>query len=215
MQLPRAVIFDWDNTLVDSWPAIADAINHTRRAMGHEEWTHEKIRTTCTRAARDIFPDWFGDEWEKAYDIYYRGFDEIRRQRDIRVLAGSADLLQWLKQKTIPAFVVSNKRGDYLRIEAERLKWNDYFVSIVGAQDAARDKPAREHVDHALQNSGVVAGAEVWFIGDSETDVLCARSSGCTPVLIGHDDEAERLKVDLRFRDCQNLLEELLRLDSP
>ena len=26
---PKAIIFDWDNTLVNSWPVIADALNYT------------------------------------------------------------------------------------------------------------------------------------------------------------------------------------------
>ena len=209
MPLPSAVIFDWDNTLVDSWPAIAEAINHTRKAFDLDQWTVAEVSACCTRAARDSFPEWFGDQWEKAYDIYYRGFDEIRKKRDIVTLAGANDLLQWLKEQSIPAFVVSNKRGDYLRIEVERLKWQGYFVSVVGAQDSPRDKPARDHVDHALKTSGMVSDASMWFVGDSETDVLCARNSGCTPVFIGPEAEAERLGVSLCFADCQNLLKML------
>lgn len=212
MKLPRAVIFDWDNTLVDSWPAIAAAINHTRAAMGVETWPIEKIRTVCTRAARDIFPQWFGDDWKRAYDIYYRGFDEIRRSRDITTLPGARDLLDWLKGQSIPSFVVSNKRGDYLRLEVERLKWEGYFVAVAGAQDAPSDKPSREHVDFALASSGVVAGADVWFIGDSETDVLCAQNAGCTPVFIGSDEEGQRLRAARSFSDCQSLLNMLYGL---
>ena len=209
LSLPRAVIFDWDNTLVDSWPAIAEAINSMRQQMGYDEWTLDEVRTRCTRAARDSFPEWFGKDWEKAYDIYYRGFDEIRRRREIQTLPGAHDLLRWLKEQSIPAFVVSNKRGDYLRFEAERLQWQDLFVSIAGAQDAPRDKPDRAHVDHALQSSCIKADASVWFVGDSETDILCARNAECTPIFIGSVAEAERLAVTEVFADCQGLLKAL------
>ncbi len=206
---PRAVIFDWDNTLVDSWPAIAEAINHTRAAMGHEVWSLEQIKQRCTRAARESFPEWFGAEWERAYDIYYRGFDEIRKAREIASLAGAPELLQWLKDQSIPAFVVSNKRGDYLRLEVERLQWQDYFVGVAGAQDSPHDKPHRAHVDHVLQPAGIIPNKAVWFVGDSETDVKCARNADCTPVFIGTSDEARRLDVPLVFSDCQNLLKML------
>jgi phosphoglycolate phosphatase len=204
-QLPRAMIFDWDNTLVDSWEAIAEAMNHTRETYGLNVWTLDEIRANCTRAARESFPEWFGDNWKKAYDTYYKDFDEVRRRRDIKVLPGAQELLLWLQEQSIPSFVVSNKRGDYLRYEAEKLNWVGLFKSIVGAQDAPRDKPDRAHVDHALHQSGIIADESVWFIGDSETDVLCARNSNCTPVLIGHPDEALRLKVALNFADCQEL----------
>ena len=195
--------------MVDSWPAIAEAINYARTGLGHDVWTLEQVRTRCTRAARESFPEWFGADWKKAYDLYYKGFDEIRRRREITTLPGALELLQWLKSQSIPAFVVSNKRGDYLRLEAERLKWQEYFVSIVGAQDAPRDKPARDHVDHALQPAGMTPDASIWFIGDSETDVMCARNAGCTPVLIGTPAEARRLEVEHVFSDCQNLLKML------
>jgi len=36
---PRALLFDWDNTLVDSWLVIHDALVVTFTAMGHEPWT--------------------------------------------------------------------------------------------------------------------------------------------------------------------------------
>ncbi len=211
---PTAFIFDWDNTLVDSWGAIAEAMNHTRKAFGLPLWSLGEVRTNCTRAARDSFPEWFGSEWKKAYEIYYAGFDEVRKKRLITPLRGAPELLAWLKGQGIPSFVVSNKRGDYLRIEAEKLQWQDYFVAIVGAQDSARDKPAREHVDHALNHANIAADETVWFVGDSETDILCARNAGCTPVLIGDAETAEKLAVPLVFPDCQELQELLCKYNG-
>ena len=205
LSLPTAVIFDWDNTLVDSWTAIAEAMNAMRQELGYPVWSLAEVRKYCTRAARDSFPEWFGDQWEKAYDIYYRQFDAVRRQRAIATLAGAQELLLCLKANAIPSFVVSNKRGDYLRIEAEKLQWTDLFVAIVGAQDSPCDKPARDHVDYALNQGGLTAGADIWFVGDSETDIICARNAGCTPILIGPRDEADRLAVEAFFSDCRGL----------
>ncbi len=202
---PQALIFDWDNTLVDSWGAIAEAMNYTRKAFNLPLWSLDEVRANCTRAARDSFPEWFGEKWKKAYDIYYQGFDEVRRKRKITPLAGAVELLQWLKQEGLPTFVVSNKRGDYLRIEADKLNWQEYFVAIVGAQDAPRDKPHRDHVDHALDKGGIAASEAVWFVGDSETDMLCARNAGCTPILIGDRVNAEKLAVTHAFDDCAAL----------
>lgn len=205
-QLPRALIFDWDNTLVDSWEAIAKAMNALRGEFAMPEWTLEEVKANCTRAARDSFPEWFGeDNWKKAYDIYYNHFDRVRRSAKIAALAGAEDLLRFLKAQNIPTFVVSNKHGEYLRLEATMLGWTDLFAAIIGAQDAARDKPAREPVDLALNKAGIKAHADVWFIGDSEVDMLCARNAGCTPVLIGTHELAARLSVARVFSDCQAL----------
>jgi phosphoglycolate phosphatase len=80
--------------------------------------------------------------------------------------------------------VVSNKRGDLLRREAEALGWQKHFRRLVGATDAALDKPAVEAVHLALDGSGLAAGPEVWFVGDTDVDMVCAHNAGCVPVLL-------------------------------
>ena len=203
---PRALIFDWDNTLVDSWEAISLAINDVRGHFGKSKWTPDEIKANCTRAARDSFPEWFGDDWQKAYDYYYRRFDEVRKKSKIQALPGADKLLRWLKVQSIPAFVVSNKRGEYLRLEAAMLAWQDLFAAIVGAQDAARDKPERDPVDLALGKAGLAPHTDIWFAGDSSVDVQCARNAGCTPVFIGDTAAGARLSVARIFTDCRALM---------
>ncbi|MFA5041719.1 MAG: HAD family hydrolase [Bdellovibrionales bacterium] len=210
--LPRAVIFDWDNTLVDSWGAIAEAINFVRAKYGLSVWNRNEILMHCTRSARESFPDWFGDKWRDAWQDYYASFMEIRKRMGINESLGASELLMWLQSKEIPAVVVSNKSGEHLRYEAHHLGWDKYFAAVVGAHDAPFDKPAREHADRALLLAGLNGGTDVWFIGDSETDVLCARNSGCTPVLVGTGEDAKRLGVDIYFPDCKAILEHLKSL---
>ena len=176
-----------------------------RQAFYQPAWTLDEIKTHCTRAARDSFPEWYGDDWKKAYDIYYKNFISLRETNGIHALKGAESLLKWLKTEKIPTFIVSNKRGDLLRQEVETIKWQDFFVRVVGAQDAAKDKPEKEHVEHALKDTGFKSEASVWFIGDSETDIKCALNAGCTPVLIGTEEEAKKLGVELFFSDCQAL----------
>jgi phosphoglycolate phosphatase len=45
-----------------------------------------------------------------------------------------------------------------LRREAAALDWERYFARLVGAQDAAADKPDRAAVDLALAGSGTATG---------------------------------------------------------
>jgi phosphoglycolate phosphatase len=80
-----------------------------------------------------------------------------------------------------------------LRREAETLGWSRHFGRLVGAGDAAADKPDPAPVGLALEPSGVGAGAEVWFVGDTGVDMDCARNAGCVPVLLGGDPASEEL----------------------
>ena len=53
-QRPRAIVFDWDNTLIDSWHAILDAQNHTLTSFGLEPWTLEQTRERVRGSMREL-----------------------------------------------------------------------------------------------------------------------------------------------------------------
>jgi len=182
--LPRAVLFDWDNTLVDNWPTIHDALNATFAAMGHPAWTLAETRERVRASLRDSFPKMFGARWEAARDIFYARF-EARHIETLVPLPGARQLLDGLQDRGVYLAVVSNKTGRYLRKEAASLGWERYLARLVGAQDAAQDKPDRAPVDLALTGSGIAAGRAVWFVGDTAMDMRCAHGAGCTAVLVG------------------------------
>jgi len=188
--LPRAILFDWDNTLVDTWGVIHEAMNVTLKHMGQKQWTIEETRKNVRKALREAFPELFGDRWEEARDVFYKCFHAIHLER-LEVKAGASDLLEYLSRKQIFLGVVSNKSGRSLRSEVRYLGWDNYFGSLVGASDAARDKPARDPVDLALCSSGIKAGREVWFVGDTDVDIQCAHVSGCVSILISEDPFGE------------------------
>ncbi len=81
--------------------------------------------------------------------------------------------------------VVSNKKGPNLRQEIEHLGWTAFFDTIVGSDDAPRDKPHADPVLLAFEKSHLKPGPNVWFIGDSEIDLECAATTGCTAILYG------------------------------
>jgi phosphoglycolate phosphatase len=181
---PKAILFDWDNTLVDSWAVIHHAMATTFEALGRRPWTLEETRRKVRKSARDAFPELFGDRAAEATEVFYRTYEADHLKR-LRALPGAGEMLEALARAGGPLLgVVSNKRGGLLRREAAALGWDRHFGPLVGAMDAARDKPAPEVVDFALAGSGIAAGPEVWFVGDTDIDLLCARNSGCTAVLV-------------------------------
>ena len=99
-------------------------------------------------------------------------------------LDGAQEMLEALLGAGIYLGVVSNKKGEYLRLEAEHLGWDRYFGAIIGAFDAEKDKPAPEPVDLALGTSGIERGPLVWIAGDTDIDMECAHNAGCAPILV-------------------------------
>jgi len=204
---PRAILFDWDNTLVDSWATIHEALNFLMRAMDKPEWSIAETRERVRLSLREAFPLHFGERWEEAREIYLGRFREIHLER-LTPLPGREAMLRALVKREIYLGVVSNKTGELLRREVAQLGWSDFFGSVVGAGDAPADKPAAEPVHLALSSSGVPAGQEVWFVGDTAIDMECARNSGCIAVLLGEGaapEEFARCGPHLSFADGTGL----------
>jgi phosphoglycolate phosphatase len=208
MQRPRAILFDWDNTLVDSWSVIHEALVVTFQAMGRAPWTLGETKQRVRHSLRDAFPRLFGTRWEEARRLYLDAFTAIHLER-LTPVGGAEALLAGLAQDGYHLAVVSNKTGALLRREAEHLGWSRYFRRMVGAGDASADKPDPAVVDAALSGRGIDP-AETWLVGDTALDIECAAAAGCVPVLLlalgALAEETPKASPALRFSDCASLL---------
>ncbi|HEV2549301.1 MAG TPA: HAD family hydrolase [Stellaceae bacterium] len=206
---PRALLFDWDNTLIDSWDTIHAALVVTFEAMGHEPWTMAETKLRVARSLRDSFPALFGERWEEARKLYLDTFTAIHLER-LRPIEGAEALLTELAADGFYLGVVSNKTGRVLRREAEHLGWTHHFRRLVGAGDAAVDKPMAAPVLLALEGSGISC-AETWYVGDTALDLECAKNAGCVGVLLGaralEEESFARFPPALHSRSCMALQE--------
>ena len=66
MVRPAALVFDWDNTLVDAWAGIVAALNEVFAQFGRPAWTVQQARERIRGSMRESFPPLFGDHWEAA-----------------------------------------------------------------------------------------------------------------------------------------------------
>lgn len=215
MRRPQAILFDWDNTLVDSWPTIHRALNQMLAAMGRPLWTLAEVREQARLSLRDTFPAMFGSRWKEAQTLYLDAFRAIHLET-LRPLPGREALLRDLAADGYFLAIVSNKTGPLLRLEAQTLGWDGLLGRLVGATDAEADKPHRAPVDMALAGTEITPGEAVWFVGDTAVDMECARNASCVPVLLGTGDPADAefqsFKPLLAFRDCNSLFSHLRAL---
>jgi phosphoglycolate phosphatase len=182
VHIPSAIVFDWDNTLVDAWAGIVGGLNEVFAAFGLPAWTVEEGRQRIRGSVRDSFPPLFGDRWEAAAAALGPAIARVHLDH-LRVLAGTAAMLDVARR--VPLGVVSNKAGPILRREVEHLGWNPRFAAVIGAGDCVADKPHPAPVWHALATIGVQPGPSVWYVGDTALDMQTAHAAGCTAVLLG------------------------------
>lgn len=209
---PEILLYDWDNTLVDGWLGITAALNAVFGAFGMPLWSDEETRNRVRVSLRDSFPVMFGRRWEHARDIFYATLRD-QHLRHVRPMPGAEEALaagaRW------PQGVVSNKAGPFLRAEVAHLGWAGHFGAIVGAGDAAADKPDPAPLRLALSRLGAEAAASIWFLGDTALDMQAARAAGVTAVLIGdaaHDGGIAHAAPDLHFRSASELAARLREL---
>ncbi len=213
---PRAVIFDWDNTLVDSWGTIHTALCETFATMGHAPWSFAETKARVRHSLRDAFPRLFGERWDEARQLYLNRFTAIHLDR-LTALVGAEQMLQGLVEERIYIAVASNKTGAILRREADHLGWTPYFGRLVGAGDAATDKPSPAPVALALAGSGIgidvgAVDHSIWYVGDTALDMECAANAGCRGVLLGDDSDDEGYATfppALRFPSATELLDHI------
>ncbi|MEE2995896.1 MAG: HAD hydrolase-like protein [Pseudomonadota bacterium] len=209
--LPRAVLFDWDGTLVNSWPIIHESMNRTLEAMGHAQWSMDETLRRVRKSLREAFPPLFGDRWEEARDIFYTAYRAVHLER-VEKKDGAEELIEAFVGLGSHIGVVSNKSGGHLRAESTRLGWDRFFEGyLVGASDAPNDKPATDPIYLALDRTGIVPGADnVWFIGDTWVDMACGHAARCHTILIGenmpNDPEFADYPPHEHYSDCRELM---------
>ncbi|HEX9984706.1 MAG TPA: HAD-IA family hydrolase [Thermoanaerobaculia bacterium] len=174
----RAVLFDLDGTLVDSYAALAEAVNYARREHGLVDLSTTRIRDFVGDGLETLLQRAFaGDDVpstvQKAFEQRY---DEICCVES-KVLADVEATLQTLSQLGVTMAVCTNKPTYFSRKILDFLGLGRHFRAVVGPDLAGARKPDARHVERTIDEAGC-RGATVLFVGDMPIDVRAARNSG-------------------------------------
>lgn len=203
---PQAILFDWDNTLVDTADLIYDSMNHVLISFDLPPWSREEAKRRIQFSAREGLPTLFGDRWEEALNRY-RTYYYAQHLISLKPLQGAVSLLETLRHHKIPLGIVSNKTGSAVRKEVDHLKWTSYFSSVLGSGDAVNDKPSPDMAIMALAQMNIQPSQQVWFVGDAPTDWACADATGCYAIPFGdfHEHGEHAFKYDRGVKECAEL----------
>ncbi|MCE2424600.1 MAG: phosphoglycolate phosphatase [Pseudomonadales bacterium] len=186
-----AYLFDLDGTLVDTAPDLSRALNHTLAIVGMDpvgegltrHWVGHGVRTLLEAAFRHHDQRVTEADLDANQAVLVDHYREHIADHSLPY-DGVVETLDVLARR-VPLGVVTNKPTDLSNRLLDALDLARFFGVVVGRGTTVRFKPAPDPAYHACEQLGVrPAGA--LFVGDSETDVLCARAVGCDVVLYRH-----------------------------
>jgi phosphoglycolate phosphatase len=187
----RAVLFDFDGTLADSYAAITASVNHVLQHHGRPTLTEAQVRTLVghglVNLMESILP---GIDPEVAARLYREHHPTVMGSHT-RLLPGVANGLAALKAAGIKLGVCSNKPSYFTRILLGLLRIDAYFDVVFGPDDAGAVKPDPAMIDKALAHLGVPK-EEALYVGDMEVDIETGRRAGVETWVVptGSHDEA-------------------------
>jgi phosphoglycolate phosphatase len=174
----RAVLFDLDGTLVDSYAALAEAVNYARREHGLEELGEERIRGFVGDGLDRLLQRAFetNEIPHGVQEAFESRYDEICCAES-RVLQDVEATLDDLSGLDVAMAVCTNKPTFFSRKILEALGLARHFRAIVGPDLAGARKPDPQHLLRALDATGICT-SQALFVGDMPIDVQAARNSG-------------------------------------
>lgn len=174
----RAVLFDLDGTLVDSYAALTEAVNYARREHGMHELSAARIREFVGDGLDTLLQRAFDTEQlpRSVRDAFENRYDEICCEES-KILADVEVTLETLSALGIAMAVCTNKPTSFSKKILAFLQLAPYFRAIVGPDLAGARKPSAQHVLHTLEATECTK-EDALFVGDMPIDVHAARNSG-------------------------------------
>lgn len=187
----RAVLFDWDGTLLDSYRADARAYLEMFHAMGIG-WGLEDL-------ALHYSPNWYRvysaarlprSRWKEADRRWQRAY----RNESPKLLTGADRVLRQLRRDFILGLVTSGN-GRRVRRQLREFRLTAVFAACVCCEDAPHRKPHPAPLQLALRHLQL-APADCVYVGDAPEDVEMARRAGVSAIGVrGPFPTADRVRA--------------------
>jgi 2-phosphoglycolate phosphatase len=206
----RAVLFDFDGTLADSFDAIILSVNHVRQSFGLPLLPEQEIRRYIGHGLvalmRDLCPGCDNIEAIRRYREHHAATMEA----GTRLFPGVLDTLKTLQSQGIRLAVCSNKAVAFTKKLIVALGLGTVMAEVLGPEDVNdQPKPDPAMLLEACRRMGVTP-AEAVYVGDMAIDVHAGRAAGM-PVVLVHvglvgDDDPRRENPDAVFERFEELI---------
>tara|TARA_B100000029_G_scaffold500775_1_gene573032 strand:- start:435 stop:1040 length:606 start_codon:yes stop_codon:yes gene_type:complete len=174
----KAVLFDMDGVLVNSFEAWLVLVNATAKHFGYPEITRERFEAAYGQSTESDVEEFFQNQTAKEVDDYYeKHFKDFKSL--VQPVPEAYVLIETLKEMKLGVCVITNTGGNLARDILEELEITADHV--IGGDEVENAKPAPDIVLKACEFLDV-RPTEALVVGDSVYDMGAASTSGAISV---------------------------------
>ena len=199
----RAVLFDLDGVLVDSYNAWFQQFQGALRHFGYAPVSEKEFRKHWGRSTdHDVETFMPGRTTEEVKGYFFDHYHEYAKY--LRLQPGARHILRLVKKLGPRIGCVTNSHRPIVNQTLAHFQLADYFETVVTADDVPEPKPAPAMIRYACRNLAVRT-EQTLFLGDTPTDAQAAGRAGC--VFVGY-----RFNGALRVEGHEEFAHLLVRL---
>ncbi|MBX2837823.1 MAG: phosphoglycolate phosphatase [Gammaproteobacteria bacterium] len=190
IELPPAVLFDLDGTLIDSVPDIAYSCNRVLKQQGKEELSLPEVRSMIGNGIPKLVERAFAargcalavEELKaRAHDMV--AIYEQNITNKTCPMPGAVALVDELVSRQCLIAVVTNKPTHLSQILVDHFGWHSAIPVVVGGDLLPKRKPDPDMLIHACRLLSVNVSSAI-MVGDSPVDVDSARAAGIRSIVV-------------------------------
>ena len=175
----KAVLFDLDGTLLDTYRLILDSMRYTIRTELGLEYSDEQLMAKVGQPLAVQMMDFAPDS--RVADVLvetYREYNETLHDKVVRAFDGIPEVLAALKGAGLVLGVVTSKRHELAQRGLDITGLSQYLDFVVGPDDWPEFKPAPGSVLYGCRLVECDPG-ECVYVGDSPFDIQAGNGAGC------------------------------------
>ena len=172
----KAIIFDWDLTLWNSWDLHLQLMQSTADLLGLPRPSGAQVAREYHRPFFQHLAWFFGGDEQRVVDAYM-GFYHDSVTTVGRLYSGVPETLEALRDRGYRIAVFSDKRQQFGELEIEQAGIGHFLDYTLFLLDGRPYKPDPYGLLHVLEVLGVPQNEAV-YIGDGSHDLECARRAG-------------------------------------
>lgn len=198
------LIWDLDGTIIDSYKGIVTSI---MTIIKEEHLIMDKafIESYVKRKSVNDFFIYLSQELNQDFLHLKQRYSTISELHtgSITTLPNVEEVLMELKAMGIKSYIFTHK-GSSTTSVLETLGMDPFFDEIVTSANGFQRKPHPEAI-HYLMDKYHLLNTDVYYVGDRDIDVMCARNAKIKSILI--NSKYTTLRADGNIHDVKEILD--------